>query len=82
MNMDAQTRWLSISLGLLFCTSAIGQDCVDNIDCDDGDACTFDRCVDTACTKAPAAYGDVVGAGLSCGPDDDVQLGDLHVVVR
>lgn len=71
-----------IGVAVFSVSVAAGQECVNNVDCDDGDACTFDRCVNTACSNTPAAYGDVVGVGLSCGPDEDVQLGDFLAVLE
>jgi len=33
--------------------------CVDNVDCDDGDVCTFDQCMGGSCLSFSNNYGDV-----------------------
>ncbi len=36
-----------------------GAPCARDTDCDDGDVCTWNQCVDNGCTSTPSVYGDV-----------------------
>jgi len=40
------------------------QACVDPVDCDDADICTWDRCLGDACAFVPNTYGDVTHDGF------------------
>ena len=43
--------------------------------------CTFDSCTQTVCFSIAAAYGDLAGAGGTCGPDDQVDIFDIFAVL-
>ena len=63
-------------------TNALSGSCLDHIDCDDSDSCTYDLCVDGNCMNTPALYGDVVGADDVCDPPDGrVSLRDIIAVL-
>ena len=50
-----------------------------NADCDDGNICTFDQCVDGSCSNTPANHADVASID-GCGPDGAVDLFDTSAV--
>ena len=61
-----------------------GVPCDTNEDCatsEDATFCTFDSCVDGSCEFLAGKFGDVVGAGGVCGPDNDVALNDILAVL-
>lgn len=62
-------------------TNAFSGSCLDHIDCDDKDSCTYDLCVDGACTNTPARFGDVSDTAGACGPNGVVDLSDIITVM-
>ncbi|UCE59025.1 MAG: hypothetical protein JSU63_16470, partial [Phycisphaerales bacterium] len=69
---------LAIMLALANAASA-SEPCESNADCDDGDVCTFDQCLDSSCSNTPTTHADVAGID-GCGPDGVVDLFDTSAV--
>jgi len=68
MNPLLKTWCWAICFLALPASNALAGSCVGHIDCDDGDSCTYDLCVDGTCTNTPALFGDVVGGEGASGP--------------
>lgn len=57
------------------CVDLPPPECVSDEDCNDGNDCTVDRCVNSACTRAPAADGTACDNKNSCTINDRCQKG-------
>ena len=53
-----------------------------NTHCIDQDVCTFDRCIDNACSHEAALHGDVTAGSGSCGPNGQITLSDIIAVLN
>lgn len=56
-------------------------DCLNNADCDDGDVCTRDRCIEDNCVYDFVPHGDLGGAN-GCNPDGLVTAHDVEIVAN
>ncbi|MCH7885270.1 MAG: hypothetical protein IIC01_08475, partial [Planctomycetes bacterium] len=52
--------------------------CVSNDQCDDGETCTADRCVDGDCVNRPIPHGDI----FPCEGDGVVDIDDIVAILN